>query len=45
MAYKKKNGDLDMRYNSSKEKAKRRHMWEIIGGIIFLILVFTGVIK
>ena len=39
MAYKKKNGDLDMRYNSSKEKTKKRHMWEIIIGIIILIIV------
>ena len=39
MAYKKKNGELDMRYNSSKEKARKRHIWEIIIGIIILIIV------
>lgn len=43
MAYSKKNGDLDMRYNSSKEKAKRRHKWEIIGTIVaILFLVLYG---
>lgn len=39
MANKKKNGELDMRYNSSKEKAKKARIWEIIIGIIILIIV------
>lgn len=45
MAYKKKNGDLDMRYNSSKRKVKSISMWTTIGMIILIILVITGVIK
>lgn len=35
MAYKKKNGDLDMRYNSSKKRKK----WITIATILFLILI------
>lgn len=44
MAYKKKNGELDMRYNSSKEKARKRHIWEIIGIILAVIflMIFGG---
>ena len=39
MANKKKNGELDMRYKSSKEKAKKRHMWEVIIAIIVIVLI------
>ena len=42
MAYRKKNGDLDMRYNDSKKKAKRAG---IIGGIFFFILFLIELIK
>ena len=45
MAFTKKNGDLDMRYNSSKEKARKRHKWEIIGTIIaIIILIINGLL-
>lgn len=44
MAYKKKNGELDMRYNSSKEKAKKARIWGIIGTILAVIflMIFGG---
>ena len=45
MTKKKKNGDLDMRYSSSKEKAKRRHKWEILFTAIALIYAIIKMLQ